>query len=64
MKIPVKNNRMVRDTASGAVLSVDMDAIKTYEERRRKIQSDKDRLNRLEIEVSELRTFIEELRNK
>jgi hypothetical protein len=64
MKIPVKNNRMVRDTASGAVLSVDMDAIKTYEERRRKIQTDKDRLNRLEIEVSELRTFIEELRNK
>lgn len=64
MKIPVKNNRMVRDTASGAVLSVDMDAIKTYEDRRRKIQTDKDRLNRLEIEVSELRTFIEELRNK
>lgn len=64
MKIPVKNNRMVRDTSSGAVLSVDVDAIKTYEERRRKIQTDKDRLNRLEIEVSELRTFIEELRNK
>jgi hypothetical protein len=64
MRIPVKNNRMVRDTATGAVLSVDADAIKTYEERRKKILSERERLNKLESEVSELRAIIEELRKK
>jgi hypothetical protein len=64
MKIPVKNNHMVRDTATGAVLSVDADAVKTYEDRRKKILSERDRLNKLESEVSELRAIIEELRKK
>lgn len=64
MRVPVKNNKMVRDTKTNAVLSVDLDAIKTYENRIRKIQAEKDRLNRLELEVSELRAIIEELRNK
>jgi hypothetical protein len=64
MRIPVKNNRMVRDTATGAVLSVDADAVKTYEERRKKILSERERLNKLESEVSELRAIIEELRKK
>jgi len=64
MRIPVKNNRMVRDTATGAVLSVDADAVKTYEERRTKILSERERLNKLESEVSELRAIIEELRKK
>jgi len=41
-----------------------MDAIKAYEDRIRKIQAEKDRLNRLELEVSELRAIIEELRKK
>lgn len=64
MRVPVKNNKMVRDTKTNAILSVDMDAIKAYEDRIRKIQAEKDRLNRLELEVSELRAIIEELRNK
>jgi hypothetical protein len=64
MKIPVKNNHMVRDTASGAVLSVDMEAVRVYEERRNKVLSERQRLNKLETEVSELRAIIEELRNK
>lgn len=64
MRVPVKNNKMVRDTKTNAILSVDMDAIKAYEDRIRKIQVEKDRLNRLELEVSELRAIIEELRNK
>lgn len=64
MRVPVKNNKMVRDTKTNAILSVDTDAIKAYEDRIRKIQAEKDRLNRLELEVSELRAIIEELRNK
>lgn len=64
MRVPVKNNKMVRDTKTNAILSVDMDAIKAYEDRIRKIQAEKDRLNRLELEVSELRAIIEELRKK
>jgi len=64
MRVPVKNNKMVRDTKTNAILSVDTDAIKAYEDRIRKIQAEKDRLNRLELEVSELRAIIEELRKK
>jgi hypothetical protein len=64
MKIPVKNNKMVRDVSSNAVLSVDIDAVKAYEDRRRKIQSERERINKLETEVTELRAIIEELRNK
>ena len=64
MKIPVKNNKMVRDTKTNAILSVDIDAIKAYEEKRRKIQTERDRLNRLELEVLELRSIIDQLRNK
>jgi|688.fasta_scaffold25225_2 hypothetical protein len=64
MKVPVKNNKMVRDTKTNAILSVDIDAIKAYEEKRRKIQTERDRLNRLELEVLELRSIIDQLRNK
>lgn len=64
MKVPVKNAPMVRDMRTNAVLSVDVEAIKEYEERRNKIQSERERLNRLETEVSELRAIIEELRKK
>lgn len=64
-KIPVKDNSgLVRDTSSGAILSIDKKALRVYEERRRKIQSDKDRLNKLENEMAELRSIIEELRKK
>jgi hypothetical protein len=64
MRLPVKNNAMVRDTQSGAVLSVDAEAVRQYEERRRKVLSERERLNKLETEVSELRALIEELRKK
>jgi len=64
MKVPVKNNRMVRDMSNSAILSIDIDSIKEYEDRCRKIQTDKDRLNRLEQEVLQLRMIIEEIRNK
>lgn len=64
-KIPVKDNSgLVRDISSGAVLSIDVDAVRVYEERRRKILTDRQRLNNLETEVAELRTIIEELRKK
>jgi len=64
-KIPVKDeNGLVRDVSSKAILSVDKQAIRLYEERRRKIETDKNRLNRLEAEMAELRQVIEELRKK
>jgi hypothetical protein len=64
MKIPVKDAKMVRDSTSRAVLSTDREAVVAYEERVKKIQSDRDRLNRLETEMSVLRALIEELRKK
>jgi len=64
-KIPVKNNSgLVRDPSTKALLSIDVNAVKIYEERRKKIQSDKDRLNKLENELVELRQLIEEIRKK
>lgn len=64
-KIPVKDDSgLVRDLSSGAILSVDKKALRIYEERRRKIESDRERLNKLENEMAELRSIIEELRKK
>ena len=64
-KIPVKDNTgLVRDVSSGAVLSIDVEAVRIYEERKRKILSDRQRLNKLETELAELRSIIEELRKK
>jgi hypothetical protein len=64
-KIPVENESgLVRDASNGAILSIDSESVKVYEERRRKILSDRQRLNKLESEMAELRTIIEELRKK
>ena len=60
-KIPVQNEKMVRDTKSGALLSVDMDAVRAYERRKREVQAQKDRINRLENEVSELKALVTKL---
>ena len=64
-RIPVKDNSgLVRDASTRAILSVDMAAVKVYEERRRKILSDRQRINNLETELAELRSIIEEMRKK
>jgi hypothetical protein len=60
-KIPVQNEKMVRDTRSGALLSTDRDSVKAYERRRREAQAQKDRINRLEHELSELKGIISKL---
>jgi len=60
-KIPVQNEKMVRDTRTGALLSTDRDSVKAYERRRREAQAQKDRINRLEHELSELKGIISKL---
>ena len=60
-KIPVQNEKMVRDTRTGALLSTDRDSVKAYERRRREAQAQKDRINRLEHELSELKGLISKL---
>ena len=60
-KIPVQNEKMVRDTRTGALLSTDKDSVKAYERRRREAQAQKDRINRLEHELSELKGIISKL---
>lgn len=64
MKIPVKDAKMVRDSTSRAVLSTDREAVIAYEERVKRLQSDRDRLNKLETEMADLKALIEELRKK
>ena len=63
-KIPVQNEKMVRDTRSGALLSTDRDSVKAYERRRREAQAQKDRINRLEQELLELRSVVSKLIEK
>ena len=60
-KIPVQNERMVRDMRSGALLSTDKDSIKAYERRKQEAKAQKDRINRLEHELSELKTLMSKL---
>jgi hypothetical protein len=60
-KIPVQNEKMVRDTRSGALLSTDRDSVKAYEKRRQEARAQKDRINRLEHELSELKGIISKL---
>jgi cell shape-determining protein MreC len=51
----------VRDTRTGALLSTDRDSVKAYERRRREAQAQKDRINRLEHELSELKALMSKL---
>jgi len=62
MKIPVKDSKLVRDTNTGAILSTDLSAVKDYEDKKKRKQMEKDRLNRLELELSELRSLVDSLR--
>lgn len=63
-KIPVKNEKMVRDTKSKALLSTDRDAIRAYEKRREEVKAQKERINRLEQELADLKAIISDLVQK
>jgi len=63
-KIPVQNEKMVRDMHSGALLSTDKDSIKAYERRKQEAKAQKDRINRLEHELSELKSIVSNLIEK
>lgn len=60
-KIPVKNDFLVRDTKSRALLSTDLDSVKAYEKRKEQIKSQKDTINKLEKEVEELKQLVSKL---
>ena len=60
-KIPVKNEKLVRDTRTGALLSIDRDSVRAYERRKREAEAQKDRINKLEHELSELKGLISKL---
>lgn len=63
-KIPVENERMVRDSYSKALLSTDREAVLAYERRKREVKAQKDRINRLEQEVTELKQLLSQLIGK
>lgn len=63
-KIPVKNEKMVRDRRSGALLSIDHDAVAAYRKRKDEAKAQKDRINRLEQEVAELKQLLSQLIGK
>lgn len=63
-KIPVENEQMVRDMQSKALLSTDREAVIAYERRKREVKAQKDRINRLEQEVTELKQLLSQLIGK
>lgn len=63
-RIPVKDERMVRDRKTSALLSTDHDAIAAYERKKRETKAQKDRINRLEQEVGELKKLLSQLIEK
>lgn len=63
-KLPVQNERMVRDCHSKALLSTDREAVLAYEKRKRETKAQKDRINRLEQEVTELKQLLSQLIGK
>lgn len=63
-RIPVENERLVRDRRTGALLSTDKDAIRAYEARKRDRLSQQERINTLERTVAELQKAISEIIGK
>lgn len=63
-RIPVRNEPMVRDMRTGALLSTDRDAFRAYEDRRRERRLQQERINSLEEQVAELRRILSELVGK
>ena len=55
---------MVRDSYSKALLSTDREAVVAYERRKREAKAQKDRINRLEQEVTELKQLLSQLIRK
>jgi cell division protein FtsB len=55
---------MVRDVRTKALLSTDKDAVRAYEKRRQELKTQKERINRLEQELADLKTIIAELIEK
>jgi hypothetical protein len=62
-KARVKNENMVRDMKTTALLSTDHDAIRAYEMKKRERNLLYERLNSLERQVAELKAIVLELRN-
>lgn len=54
---------LVKDTYSGAVLSVDYDGLRAYKIRRAKIKADALRLDRVERDVSDIKSMLTQLIN-
>lgn len=63
-RIPVRNESMVRDVRTGALLSTDVGSFRAYEQRKRDRESQKDRLNRLEGEIADIKRLLIELIGK
>lgn len=57
-KIPVKNEPLVRDSRTGALLSTDLDAIRAYERKKQELKVQKERINRLEEEIDGLKKMV------
>jgi hypothetical protein len=63
-KIPVKNQPIVRDEKSNALLFTDIDSVKAYQKKKELMRHQKDTINRLEMEVEELKQLVAKLVEK
>jgi hypothetical protein len=60
-KIPVQNQPIVRDEKNKALLFTDIDSVRAYQKKKEQMKSQKDTINRLEMEVEELKQLVAKL---
>jgi len=62
--IPVKDSKsLFRDEETGAILNKDETEYLTYIENRKKLLSDKERINNLENQLTDVRSDINDIKN-
>lgn len=63
-RIPVKNEKIERDTVSNALIFTDTEAVDRYERRRAEILREKTEIDTLKTEVREIKEMLKQILNR
>lgn len=61
--LKVKGTNLVRDTRSGAIINQDKTALDEYLARRRGMQSQKEEINKVKTDITEMKQDMEDIKN-
>lgn len=63
-RIPVKNEKIERDSVSNALIFTDSEAVDRYERRRAEILREKTEIDTLKAEVREIKEMLKQILNR